>query len=240
MIGLDISHDFMRVMDFLDSATLKVSGSADVWLPNCVATEPVQFKELDPTGAQVIRMGTKFVWPTSFSSQPPLGSVVVDEDGVYWTVWKGLHRQHVETREVWCLNLSIVTAAANNATVLKAVYTKGWANEAKATWYGLWSGVEGGNANDTVAARFQPSEETAKLEFGGEFAETAYRVYFESPVPVDAAGGEYRLVDSEGYRYRVVKYYNEGRIDRLPVAVAIRITEGAEYWSGPGGSGGSG
>ena len=60
-----------------------------------------------------------------------------------------------------------------------------------------------------MAARFQPSEEQARLAFGADSSREIYRVYFESPVPIDLAGGEYRLVDSDGNRFRVLQYFQE-------------------------------
>lgn len=235
--NLRIDEDFMNVCnDFMETCTLKVSGEVDQQLYQCVVSEPIEWRELDPTNAQVLRQGTLFVWPKSKTDRPPLGSVVVDSDGTYWTVWRVTNKQHVETWEAKCLNLGIVTADANTATILKATYTHGRAGEAKATWVGLWSEETGGAAEDTVAARFQPSDETAQVQFGAEWSKETYRVYFEEPVPLEAAGGEYRFVDSEGYRYRVVRYYDEQRIDKLPVAIAVRITEGSEFWDGPGAS----
>ena len=231
VLALDISGDFENVCnDFHEAVTLRVD-SVDLRLSN-VLTEPHEIKELEPAGAQVTRNGTIFVWSKKRSIKPPLGSIIIDHEGVYWTIWKLADKQHVETYEAFALNLNIVTAAANTATVLKAEYTKGDANEAKADWYGLWSNSLGGIAADTVAARFQPSEETSKLEFGGEWSQQTYRVFFLSPVPIEATGGAYRLVDSSGQRFRVMKYYQESRIDRLPVAICVKITEGEEYVSG--------
>jgi len=225
---LDLSGDWVYV-DNLSTATLKVEGQSDVTLPECVLDEPYTLRELEPTGAAVLRHGTVFVWPRQFSSAPPIGSTVVDNEDTYWTVWKLVRKQHIEYWEPFCLNLSIVTADENTATVLRAVYGKGAANEAVAQWRGLWSGLCEAQDEDTVAARFQPSEEQARLEFGGESSREVYRVYFKDPVPIDLAGGEYRLVDSDGNRFRVMKYFQENRIDRLPVAIAERITEGREY-----------
>jgi hypothetical protein len=105
------------------------------------------------------------------------------------------------------------------ATILKATYTHGGAAEAVAHWH-----VEMQN----VPARFQPSMEDAQIFLDAEFTKTTYRVIFAQPVPIELAGGEYRLVDSEGHRYRVVEYFDEERIDKLPVAIAVRITEGSE------------
>ena len=229
-IKLDVSNDFEEVCnDFMETVTLKVTGSSDCILVNTLS-EPQEIKELEPTGAKVTRNGTLFVWSKKRSSKPPLGSQIVDHDGTYWTIWKLVDKQHVECWEAFCLNLNIVTATENVATVLVGSYVKGRANEAKVAWKGYWSGVANGNATDTVKARFQPSEETARLEFGSESSYDVFRVYFDPTKPMDLAGGEYRLVDSAGYRYRVIRYYQEERIDRLPVAIAVKITEGKEFY----------
>jgi hypothetical protein len=230
-IVLNISKDFEKVCsDFHEAATLRI-GSTDTHLSR-VLTEPTEIKELEPSGAQVTRSGTMFVWSKRRSVQPPIGSIIIDADGAYWTVWKTTNKQHVETYEVFALNLNIVTAAANVATILKAEYGKGEANEAQATWYGLWSDVLGGTAEDTVPAKFQPSSEDASLAFGAEWTAETYRVFFLTPLPSELAGGEYRLVNSAGERFRVVQYYQEGRIDRLPVAICTKITEGEEHVGG--------
>ena len=223
------------LIDNLESVTLKIHGQADVFLRGCVLSEPYTIRELDPTNAQVLRQGALFVWPKKFSGQPPLGSIIVDADGTYWTVYKLTKKQQVETYEPFALNLSIMPSTANTATILKAVYTHGEAGEAKAHWRGLWSNKPNGRPRDTVPARFQPLEELAEIQFGAEFSRESYRIYFESPLPItELSGGEYRIVDSQGFRYRVVKYFQESRIDRLPVALAVRITEGAEYAQNPG------
>ena len=229
---LDLSQDLL-VVQGLDSATLKIGGFADVALSKCVLSEPITWRELDPSNAQVLREGTLFVWPKSRSARPPIGSVVVDSDGTYWTVWQVTAKQHVETWEPKCLNLSIVATMDNTATILKATYTHGRAGEAKAVWAGLFSGKTTPTADDTIPAHFQPSMETAKIEFSADWSEEVYRVYFKDPVPMEAAGGEYRLVDNTGQRFRVMRYYDEERIDKLPIAVACKITEGQEYFQNP-------
>jgi hypothetical protein len=228
MVSFDPSGDFESVCnDFHEQITLRVSGE-DTTL-SMAMSEPYTVHELEPSGAQVLRSGTLFVWSKSRSSQPPIGETIIDAEGTYWTIWKLTNKQHIETWEAFCLNLNILTADTNQAVVLKGAYGKGCANEAKVTWNGLWSGVEGGNSEDVAEAHFQPSEETAKLMFGAEVSAEIYRVYFEEPLPEELAGGEYRLVDPDGSVYSVLKYYNEGRIDRFPVAICRRITEGAGY-----------
>jgi hypothetical protein len=230
-IHLDLSDDYL-VIDNRETVTFKQDGQADILLDDCVITEPYSYREMDPTGGQVLRYGTTFVWPQKLTPRPAIGSIVLDEDSIYWTVWRLLKKQHVDCWEAFCLNLNIINATANHATLLKATYDKGDANEAVASWVGLNSGSASPTAQDTVTARFQPSEETAQIMFGGEFTKTTYKVYFDDAVPIEMAGGEYRIVDGDGFRYRVMRYINEQRLDKLPMAIAVRIQEGAEYFDG--------
>jgi len=226
----DPSHDFLQIIDFLGNATLKVDGEEDVALESCVFHTPQTWKELEPTGGQVLLQGMLFVWPQDKSTRPPIGSVIVDEDDQYWTIWKFRRNPHVETWEAQCLNLSIVTAPANQATLLKAVYGKGNANEAMATWVGAISGQTPPTAEDIVPARFQPSDDAAALLYGAEFLKNGYRVFFEQNVPLKTSGAEYRLKDASGASYRVLRYNNAELIDRMPVAMCMKIVEGGPYW----------
>jgi len=243
---LDISSDFENVCnDFFETATLKVYGQGDVRLTQ-VMSEPRTWRELDPTNAQVIRQGTEFIWAKKRSDQPPLGSVIVDDSGEYWTIWRFVNKQHVETWEAICLNLSIMAGPnygnpnQNLATVLVASYEKGRSNESRAVWRGLFTGKvpaetdpdatdsAGQSFTDTLVARFQPLRELSQIQFSSEFPNEQYRVYFEKPWPRELTGGNYRLVSPDGSRFRVIEYITENRIDRLPVALATRIIEGSE------------
>jgi hypothetical protein len=231
---IDPSSDFEAVCnDFInESATLRI-GNTDLLIPKILG-EPHVLRELEPSGGYVTRNGTLFVWSKSRSSRPPLGSILIDHEGIYWTIWKIEDKQHVETWEAFCLNLNVVSKPFNWLWLLRGVYGKGEANEARADWVGYLSGVPGGDATDRIRARLQPSEETAQIEFGAEWRKETYRAYFEQPWPKEAASGDFRLIDTDGFRYRIERYYDEERIDRLPVAFCVRFTEGAEYWHNPG------
>lgn len=232
MLRLDFSNDLVTYCtDFLGTMTLRETGAADVSLIDCVLSEPVQTKESDLANGQVPQMDQMVVWPVAESEKPALGSVLIDSDDTYWTILAVAHKQHVECWEAKCRNLSVVTAADNVATVLKATYLKGRAGEAKAVWKGAISGETTATSEDEFPARFQPSVEQAKLEFGADTSAEVYRVYFLNTPPIELSGGEFRLVDSSGGRYRVLRYEREERIDKLAVAVCVKITEGKEFWT---------
>jgi len=225
----DISRD-QYLLDGLQTAILKIDGSDDVTLEDCVGDEPITIREMEPVAGQVPQRDRLFFWPAALSVEPPLGAVLV-AGSVYWTILVVRYKDLVETWEAKCRNLSIVTAAANVATILKATYDHAQGGEARPTWHGAFSGQYPPTTADTIPAHFQPSAETAQILFGADYTEEVYRVVFDAPVPIELAGGEYRLTDQQGYRYRVQKYYDENRIDKLPVAIATRILEGQDYFS---------
>ena len=228
--SLDLSRD-LEVCDGLDTFTLKVEGSTDVELTKCVITEPIDIAEMEPSDGQVVQMDQSIIWPVYRSpTRPPLGSVLVDADEVYWTILAIRHKQLVETWEAHGRNLSIIPGTINTATVLKAHFDKGRANEAKPEWRGLVSGKHHPTDADKVTARFQPSTEDAVLRFDAEWMKQSVRIILDKPLPLDLANGEYRIVTSTGERYRVLKYFDQERIDRLPVVFAVKILEGAEFW----------
>lgn len=221
----------LEVLYGLDTFTLKVQGEADIALSECVVTEPINTHEPEAVDGQVPRMDQMIVWPVYKSpTKPPLGSCLVDEDDNYWTILSIVRKQHVETWEAHCLNLTIIPSVTNTATLLRAVYGKGKANEARAIWQGLISGETPATVQDMVAARFQPVMELAMIRYGAEWAKQTYRMLVQSPLPIEMAGGEYRVVDGADNRYRIMELFNEQRLDKLPCALVVRITEGREFY----------
>ena len=227
--ALDISKD-LEVMYGLDTFTLKVESQADIILSECVLDEPVDTREMEPTDAQVIQEDRLLVWPIYRSPiRPPLGSCLVDANDIYWTILAIRRKSQVECWEAHCRNLSIIGGLTNQATILKGDYGKGRANEARAVWKGAISGQAPATADDTVAARFQPSAEDAMIRFSSEWTRQTYRVILSEKLPLELDNGEYRLQDEHRAHYRILHYFDAQRIDRLPVAIAVRITEGKEY-----------
>ena len=157
-----------------------------------------------------------------------MGSRLIDAHGVEWTVLEVERKELIGTFTATCRRLEIEETLDDLATVLHATYTKAAAGDAKPHWKVV--------AKD-VPARFQPMTEEAIVLLGAEDTREMYRVTLAREVPIDLsddaadlAGGQWRLVDSKGQRYRITQYLNRERIDRLGVCVAVRITEGSEFW----------
>lgn len=217
----DCSSDF-QYLDGLHAMLLKPIGGEDVRLEQ-VLNQPVTRKEMEASKGMVQQGDRMVEWSAFDSIEPPLGSVLVGADSLYWTVLSVTKIELMQTYKAQVRNLAIRPAVENVATILHATYKRAAGNDRKAVWSVIL---------DDIPARFQPSVEAAQLFLGGEYIKTTYRVIFQHPVPVQLAGGEYRLRDSQGWLYRVELYMDEERIDTLPVAIAVRIIEPAEYPSG--------
>ena len=127
--------------------------------------------------------------------------------------------------------MDTINAGLNTVTILKADYGKGRANEAKAIWKGYVSGLTTPTDADNVTCRLQPSSTDAMIRFTAEWSKETKRAIFEKQLPIDLAAADFRLVDENGNRYRIMAYFDAERIDKLPCAIVVQIIEGAEYWN---------
>jgi hypothetical protein len=114
--------------------------------------------------------------------------------------------------------------------LLQAIYGKGRANEAKAEWRGRFSGQWPPTTADRITAKLQPAMELAQIRYGAEWARQSYRLILQEKLDIDLAGGEFRVLDASGNHYRILELFGEARLDQFPVAMVVRIIEGAEYF----------
>jgi hypothetical protein len=221
--AFDFTADFFT-LDNLQPLTLRVAGQADQAIGKALA-EPAGWKDPDRAGGNVVEGDQQWIWPIVFSPpKPPLGSRLIDAWGTAWTILEVVRKDAVNVWEAQCRNLSVVYGLDNVATVLRASYMKSPGGEAIATWSMVVTGI---------AARFQPVEQTARILEDAEWPKTTYHVFlgtdiFSPEIPVEPASADYRLVDSAGRHYRIMKYQRPERIDALPLAVCVLIIEGSE------------
>ncbi|MEI8374811.1 MAG: hypothetical protein WCJ35_18460 [Planctomycetota bacterium] len=220
----DFTPDFY-MMDNLTSLTLRVPGQADVAIPKAI-NSTVDWSEADQADGNVLAGDRTWTWPiVSTPTKPALGAILIDVEGASWTILSVTKEPVVNTWVVRCRNLAIVYSLYNLATVLKATYTKSAASgEAIATWTTYLTGVR---------ARFQPTGQDTQILADAEWSKNNYNVYlggdiFNSVTPTGPASADYRLVDSAGRHYRITEYQRPTRIDALPIAVCVLITEGTE------------
>lgn len=226
---MDFSRD-IELLVGLESVTLKVTERPDISLERCVQWHPTTIREMEPSDGQVPLLDREYTWADYRSpEQPPLGSVLVDADEVYWTI---LAIQKIEITRTWnakCRNLSIIPSTLNTATLLRGEAGVGNAGELVWTMKGAISGELIPTGADTIQGRLQPAGEIAMIRFGGAWVKDTYRWITEKALPQSIVGDECRLVDSAGNSYRIVDVTGEQRIDRLPVATVIRVNEGGGY-----------
>ncbi len=220
----DFSADFLT-LDNLQPLTLRIAGQADQAIP-AAQQHARSYQDPDAAGGQVLEGDRYWVWPIAATPvQPPLGSLLIDQDGNPWTILSLTKKQ--TPQGVWTArgrNLAVAYGLNNIAQVWKAAYSKSPAGEALATYSQLLSGIP---------ARFQPSTQDAKILEDAEWPKTTYRVIlgvdiFAPEIPVEPASADYRLVDSAGRHFRILQYRRAERIDVLPEAICVLVIEGSE------------
>lgn len=219
----DITDDLL-LLEGLRPFTLRITGEGDTYLPY-VMDEPIGYKEIEASNGQLRQGDVLYCFQRKMHpDRPILGSKLIDDENEFWTILTLTYKDQLELWEAGCRNLAVEAGLDNVATVLRATYVKDDEGEATPTWSVI--------SHDTPA-RWQPMTEQAEIFEDADYTRTTYRVTFGAdPIdrPSELAGGDYRLEDSDGNRYRVMEYIQEERIDRLPVAIVVKVLEGAEYY----------
>lgn len=221
---LDFSSDFYT-LDNLQPLTLRIVGQADQAIP-AAQDHPPDLKDPDLAAGQVLEGDRYWVWPLAATPlQPPLGSLLIDSNAARWTILSTTQKK--TPQGVWTAhtrNLAIAAGLNNFAAVWKASYGKSPAGRVVATYTAILT---------DIPARFQPQDTTEQILEDAEWPKTTYHVIlgtdiFAPNIPVEPASADYRLVDSAGKHYRIMKYTRAQRIDALPIAECVLIIEGAE------------
>jgi hypothetical protein len=225
--SFDFTADFFT-LDNLQPLTLRVAGQPDQAIRAALNT-PAAWTDPDEAGGQVLEGDQVWAWPIVFTpARPPLGSTLFDQYGTNYVV---LAVERIDIMNLWQArgrNLSVVYGLDNLATVLEATYSQSPGGEALPTWNPVLEGI---------AARFQPVAQDAQILEDAEWPRTTYHVFlgtdiFAPEIPVEPASADFRLVDSAGRHYRIVKYQRAERIDALPMAVCVLVIEGEEGGAG--------
>ena len=221
--SVDISND-LQVLDNLEAVTLRATGWVDIKIPTAL-NEPVDWKEAEPAGGNVLQGDQLWVFPIIFCPrQPPLGARVIDRAGNAWTILDVTYKDQVGVWEVHARNLAVVYGLDTLVKVLVATYTKSTGGEAVATW-SVYAA--------SVAARVQPVTQEAQIFEDAEWTKSEFRIILSAEVdnpatPIEPAASNYRIEDSLGRRFRVMGYERPERIDALPVAHCVLVIEGEE------------
>jgi hypothetical protein len=126
----DFSADFLT-LDNLQPLTLRITGQADQPIASA-QDHPADTTDPDRAGGQVKQGDRYWVWPIANTPvQPPLGSLLIDQDGNNWTILSLTKKQ--TPQGVWTArtrNLAVANGLNNVAQVWKATYAKSPAGEA--------------------------------------------------------------------------------------------------------------
>ena len=176
-------------------------------------THRADYKDPDQAGGQVLEGDRYWVWPIAATPvQPPLGSLLIDQDGNAWTILSLTKKQ--TPQGVWTArgrNLAVAYGLNNVAQVWKATY-------ARARQEKPWRPIA---ASLTESRRgSSPSTPGPKILEDAEWPKTTYHVIlgmdiFAPEIPVEPASADYRLVDSAGRHFRITAV-SQGRADRRP------------------------
>lgn len=188
-VSFDPDADFARVIDGLETVTLRRRGSSaatvvthalrraattrEATLHNRYSTRK---REVPSDGRQT---ASEVAWhlPTEqLSDAPRLGDAIVDVDGRRWTI---LDVQLTTLGSRWrcaTCNLAVAYGLDDTITILKATYVKGDGGAAEAIWRPWKTGVR---------ARIQPAAAEMGTQHRSRRTTTRYQIFVEEDVAVD-------------------------------------------------------
>jgi hypothetical protein len=213
----DPSSDFADVIDASESVTLNRRGST----PGGAGETVDKALRRAVTVAEAAKSGGKYTasdvtWHIScaqLNARPRLGDVITDGDGGRWTV---LDVRLVTMNSRWqcsTRNLAVVYALNDTLTVLKAVYSKGTAGAAEATWRAWRTGVR---------ARIQPLETTVEVKGSARTVANRCTIFIEDDLSLDHT---HRIKAADGTIYRITKLSGVEQIGELPAIEAVSLAK---------------
>jgi len=206
-MSFDPSSDFSDVVDGVESVTLNRRGSTPHGTGESVQNalrRAVTVEEAAQSNGKYTASDVTWHLPCSqLSSRPRLGDIITDGDGQRWTVLE-VHWATMKSRwQCAARNLAVVYALDDTVSVLKAVYAKGTAGAAEATWRTWRTGVR---------ARIQPLESRPAVENAAETTDDRFTIFVEEDLPLDHS---HRIKAADGMIYRITKVTGAERIGEL-------------------------
>ena len=217
----NISGDFAKVVDGLEAVTLtyRDGSSTEVAVTHAHRRE-IGWREAERSGGDAKAGDTVWRWPASEAATlAPLGSTITDSDGTVHTILEvGESHQVLGQYRARTRDLAHEARLDTLVTVQSATYAKDADGVAVPTW---------ADAYTSVRAKVQPEQHAAEVEHGADEVERMVRIVLAADLAI-VPGADYRVVDSDGEVYTVVRYEQTERIDVLPVLVCERTgTSGA-------------
>jgi len=214
-LDFDPSTDFADVVDGLEAVTLtyRDGSSTEVEVTNALRRQ-IDWKEAEASGGDARAGDTVWHWPISEAATlAPLGSTITDSDGNVFTILE-VAPSHQVLGKYAARTRDLVHEARLDTlvTIQVATYTKDDDGVAVPTW---------ADAYTEVRAKVQPWQYTPEVEHDADEIERLVRIVLAADLAV-VPGANYRVVDSDGEVYHVIRYEQPARIDVLPVLVCER------------------
>lgn len=207
-LAFDPSADFVTVVDGLQAVTVRFPGQATTTSVTNALRRMVSISEAEASNGRYTTSDVNWRFPQSeCPTRPPLGSKIVDSDGVYWTV---LNVDDVTLGSGWrCATRALEVVAGLDTTVRidKAKASKGASGEYKPEFFEY--------AN--VKARIQETGATSTKELGLKFFRRQFRIVIAEPLVIDTS---MKVIGADGTSYQIDGYEQAERIDQLPVIIA--------------------
>ncbi len=212
-VELDIADDFGTILDVTESVTLKRHGSATAiavptaWRYSSLA----QQAETGVSGVVRSDIVWQFGWPAEVDL-PRIGDSIIDAANNCWTILS-LEERGAKTR-LRCMtrNLQIVHQLDDRIDIQAAIWEDSGSGPEIVGWTTLRA---------AVPARIQPVRTTIDESADPPTSISTYRMLLADDTPLDH---NHRLVGPDGAIYQLTEYTQAERIDALPVAVVVELS----------------
>jgi len=222
-VSFDATEDFADVVDGLEAVTVNRRGSSDDTSIGHALQRAINTHELGGqverqfvnTGGKIMAGDVRWHLPIEeCATAPRIGDVIVGANSDRWTVL-AIHEETLSSRwKCICRNLRVAFGLDDTITIEEAVYEKGTAGAAEATWHTRKTGI---------AARVQPATATPITDHEARVTRQQYQIQIEHDVELKKhhrirwVGG----IGCDGsVKYRILNYTRSEDVGQLQTILA--------------------
>jgi head-tail adaptor len=200
-------NDFLQVVDGLEPVRVLWPHSNEQRLIARAKRRAVLVGEAAPSGGQYVAGDVHWHLHRDESpAPPPLGTRIVDSQGLRWTVLAVDQMAHDHRWRCHCRCLRIAAGLDAYVTVQRATWSKDAAGAPRAVWSDWQAGV---------AARIQPSEAARAAASGRVGTKATHAIVAELEHSLEEVAN-YRIVGADGRAFELLSVEHQERIDQLP------------------------